>query len=82
MPIGPGKYDTLCTDARVAAEAKVAILIIIGGHLGSGFSVQMDTTIIPPDRLVAVLGNVADGIEKDSRQELCDGGEEITWRPI
>jgi hypothetical protein len=40
MPIGPGKYDHICTVARNAAQARGALLIILDGDQGSGFSVQ------------------------------------------
>jgi hypothetical protein len=66
MPIGPGKYDTLCTDARIASNAKAALLIIIGGDLGSSFCVQSDRGVISPKKLASILRYIADGIENDS----------------
>lgn len=66
--IGPGKYDVVCTAARVLAEAKGAIVIIIQGNEGNGFSVQL-----PPDyaeRIPRVLREVADGIEADLKQRV------------
>jgi hypothetical protein len=42
MSIGPGKYDELCTLVREEAQAKGAIVVIINGYKGSGFSVQAD----------------------------------------
>jgi len=64
MPVGPGKYDALCTDARVAADARACILIIIGGKLGSGFSVQTtDSSLAEPTALVSFLRVVANDIE-------------------
>ena len=36
----PGKYDDACTVARKSTEADSAVLIIVGGKLGSGFSIQ------------------------------------------
>jgi hypothetical protein len=44
MPLGPGKYDDLCTEVREKTNAHTAILIIMDGNKGSGFSCQ---TIIP-----------------------------------
>lgn len=41
MTIGPGKYDDLCTIVREKADAEVAVVIIMGGIHGHGFSVQM-----------------------------------------
>jgi hypothetical protein len=63
MAIGPGKYDALCSDARQAAEAMAAILVIFEGNKGSGFSVQapLEVTALLP----AILRNVASMIEKD-----------------
>lgn len=40
MPLGPGIYDDLCTHVREQTNAKAAIVIIIGGNAGTGFSVQ------------------------------------------
>lgn len=40
MPIGPGKYDDLCTHVREKAKAEGAAVIIFNGSEGSGFSVQ------------------------------------------
>jgi len=65
---GGDKYDTLCTDARVAAEAQAAILIILGGNLGSGFCVQIaDPELrLPPTELARLLRTVAETIENDT----------------
>ena len=62
MALGPGKYDDLCTKARLAAKAEGTLLIVFGGNKGSGFSAQ-----IPFELLVgvpAILRTVADEIEK------------------
>jgi len=40
MTIGAGKYDDICTHARMRANALAAIVIILSGSKGSGFSVQ------------------------------------------
>lgn len=40
MPMGPGAYDDICTDARQKARARGALLVIIGGERGEGFSCQ------------------------------------------
>jgi hypothetical protein len=40
MPIGPGKYDDLCTLVRKRAKASGAVLIVFDGSKGPGFSVQ------------------------------------------
>jgi len=51
MPIGPGKYDDLCTQAREGAKATGAVLIIMEGNKGAGFSVQA-----PPELLMFIPG--------------------------
>ena len=68
--IGPGKYDDICTAARMRHLAKGAIVIIIDGDRGSGFSVQA-----PPDvtaKLPAVLRYMADQIERDANEFVPD----------
>jgi hypothetical protein len=40
MTIGAGKYDDLCTEVRAKACAAGAIVIVIGGEHGHGFSVH------------------------------------------
>ena len=53
MTIGPGKYDDLCTRIREDAKAAGAIVIIVRGEKGSGFSVQSDlaTLAVLPELL-------------------------------
>lgn len=69
MPIGPGKYDDLCTRARDAAKAKMAVLVIVGGEKGDGFSVQVQAhpsdPLTDPRALVNLLRNMADQIQQD-----------------
>jgi hypothetical protein len=62
MPAGPGKYDDLCTLVREQAEAPAALIIIIGGNRGTGFSCQ--TTLPPPD-IAKLLEEVAATIRRD-----------------
>lgn len=64
MALGPGKYDKLCTYVRRKANARTAIVIVIGGHKGGGFSVQgsLDDTI----RVSAILREMADRLDKDA----------------
>jgi hypothetical protein len=59
MTVGPGKYDDLCTVVREKANAAAAIVIVIGGTKGSGFSVQCD----PP-----TLARLPDVLETMARQ--------------
>lgn len=42
MALGAGKYDDLCTIVREQADARVAIVIIVGGNKGQGFAIQSD----------------------------------------
>jgi hypothetical protein len=66
MALGPGKYDELCTKAREAAGAKGAILIVIEGRDGMGFSVQAEIGVIL--QLPTILRRVAMMIEEDSKK--------------
>ena len=65
-PNTPGKYDDACTVARMLAQAQGALLIILQGDQGSGFSVQVPPEFIPS--LPGVLRKVADDIEQDPDQ--------------
>ncbi|HVG50926.1 MAG TPA: hypothetical protein VM867_04760 [Xanthobacteraceae bacterium] len=63
MPIGPGKYDDLCTLAREQAGVRDkggVILIVIGGRDGAGFSCQADlpTTMSLPKILEHVAAQI------------------------
>lgn len=64
--IGPGKYDKLCTLVRQRARAVGAVVFIVGGEHGSGFSAQL-----PPSEYATfakALRDVADEIERDVRK--------------
>jgi len=63
MAIGPGKYDQLCTEAREKAKGRGAILIILEGGKGFGFSVQAQIEDLL--KLPKVLRIVAKTIEED-----------------
>ena len=60
MALGPGQYDELCTTVREEANADVAIVIVIGGEKGFGFSCQADlpTTLRLPDILEALAREI------------------------
>ena len=61
MPLGAGRYDALCSEAREKAHALGAMLIIFSGVHGDGFSAQLApelTRAIP-----AILRYMADEIE-------------------
>jgi hypothetical protein len=61
---GPGKYDNICTVARVAADADCAIVIIINGNHGSGFSVQCT------EGLVLDIPSILEHVIKDMRSSI------------
>lgn len=42
MPLGPGKYDDMCTMVREATGAQAVVVVIVGGSRGDGFSVQAE----------------------------------------
>lgn len=65
MALGPGKYDDLTTEVREKAHADGVILIVIGGDMDVGFSIQADlrTTLTLP----AMLRDIATQMEADIR---------------
>ena len=64
MAIGQGKYDDLCTIVREKAKAKGALVIVIGGEKGGGFSCQFDDMAMM-EMVPDVLEMVAQQIRKD-----------------
>lgn len=67
MPEGPGKYDEEATAALLATRAKGIILVVIGGHSGQGFEVQLTQELMDSktvSRVVEAIRSVADEIEK------------------
>jgi hypothetical protein len=62
VALGPGKYDSECTQVMVAQHADAVILIVIGGNKGSGFACQATPEITVA--LPKLLRNVADEIER------------------
>ena len=62
MPQGPGKYDDICTDARMKANAVGAVLLIIEGDHGHGFSIQAPVIVL--QELPRFLRQIADDVEK------------------
>lgn len=65
--IGAGKYDDLCTIVREKAEAIAALVIVIGGNKGPGFSAQMPPQL--SEEIPKLLRGIADEIEKNFREE-------------
>ena len=64
MPIGAGKYDGVASAVMEVTEATGVIVMVFGGHAGSGFSVH---TIDPrlAGAVPRLLREMADSIEKD-----------------
>jgi len=65
--IGPGKYDELCTQVREQAKAPAAMIIVIEGDKGSGFSCQLAEGY--GIDLSYILRLVADQIERDLKKK-------------
>lgn len=61
MALGPGKYDQELTDLRTRCKAAGALLIVIDGDRGSGFSAQLTPQLTLA--LPAVLRDLAEQIE-------------------
>lgn len=61
MPLGPGKYDDICSKAREEAQASGLIAVFFDGKYGSGFCVQapLDVQL----NLPKLLRRLADDIE-------------------
>lgn len=66
MPLGPGKYDELCTHAREMAKAEGLAVIVLKGSAGSGFSVQGPLAMTLD--LPRMLRTIADEIEANLRR--------------
>jgi len=66
MPIGPGKYDDLCTKVREQTHARGVLLIVIGGDKGQGFACEADlsTTLLLPDLLEDVARSIRVDMQK------------------
>lgn len=72
MPMGPGKYDEACTEARNATGGQAVALIVVWGDHGSGFSVQVAEGVNAAEialRLPSLLRTMADEIEKENAIE-------------
>ena len=65
---GPGKYDDICTMVRENTQATGAIVIVVDGNKGSGFSVQ---TISPDfaNILPKILRLMADDLEDERNKD-------------
>jgi len=63
MPLGPGKYDKICTKVRKKLKADGVILMVIGGVKGPGFSAQVPDKFM--DFAAETLRVVAAQIDSD-----------------
>lgn len=66
--IGPGKYDDLCTYVREKSGAVGAIVIIVEGDKGMGFSVQAPPRVHV--QLAGVLRYISDTITLDILKDM------------
>jgi hypothetical protein len=66
MPLGPRKYEDLYTQVREQAQARSAMVFILNGTSGSGFSVQAD--LATHVKLPEIFENVAAQIRAALRE--------------
>jgi hypothetical protein len=71
MALGPGKYDDVATIVRTQTKAQGVVVIVFDGHLGSGFSIQVDAMVLL--RLPKLLRLMADSVEADLAANLPAG---------
>lgn len=64
MPAGGGKYEELCAVVKLGAKAECAIVIVLGGNRGSGFSMQANDPLAVL-RVPKLLRDMADSIAGD-----------------
>lgn len=70
MAHGPGKFDSLCTYVREQAEAQAAVVLVVNGRLGNGFSVQAEREL--------PLLVLAEMLETVARQMRADAGKTLS----
>jgi len=64
MPIGPGKYDAVCTQVREQTKAQAVALMVLQGEHGSGFSNQC------PLELMGNMAGLCDVVARQIRKEF------------
>jgi hypothetical protein len=69
MALGPGKYDDLCSEVRERASADGAIVIVLNGDRGSGFSCQANL------QAMAALPDILERMARQLRQDMPGGVE-------
>lgn len=65
MAIGAGKYDDLCTYVREQSESQGAIVIVLKGKYGHGFSIQASPALLI--EMTDILETMARQIRNDLR---------------
>lgn len=68
MALGPGKYDDVCAEVLLDTMAQCAIVIIVDGVKGSGFSMKTKDP-----RLLATLPDMLEVMAKQIRNNLKKG---------
>lgn len=63
--LGAGKYDDVCTKVRIKTQAKGAIVIVVDGNKGHGFSIQMPLPELLklPDMLEYMAGQIRQDLQ-------------------
>lgn len=73
MTLGPGKYDQLCTMVREATASDAAIVMVMNGRYGSGFSMQaLDD--VDGNKVAAILEDIASQIRADYARKDAHNG--------
>ena len=69
MAIGPGKFDWLCTEVREKTKARGAIVVVMEGEGGSGFSVQapIEVQLKLPELLRTLAAHIESDLKKLSK---------------
>jgi hypothetical protein len=67
---GPGKYDAEVRAVLESTGAALAIVILIGGDRGTGFSVAAVN-----EDIIRAIPDVLDDVSKGIRQEILEGDE-------
>lgn len=68
MPKGPGKYDDVCVEVMEKTQSDCAIILVINGKNGNGFSVNSISMDIVMD-LPLILRHMANLIEDDYKRK-------------
>lgn len=65
--IGPGKYDYECTFVREHTQAEGAVVLVLNGERGTGFSVQA------PAHVHFALPDLLEDLARRIRQSMKQG---------